>query len=756
MKAHAERERMTRLASSGDVAAYQELLRMHARVGDFQAIVELARLRGVPVPHLVKVPAGTDILGSPPDEEGRWENEQQITATFEAPFWIGSAPVTQAEYKAVVGRNPSHFKKGENAAQRPVECVSWFDAIEYCNKLSELCGLPVAYLGDRHDGFLWRGGPGFRLPTEAEWEYAARAGSDGPRYDILDASLGQWRMADLDEIAWYDGNSAGQTHSVRCKLPNAWGLFDVLGLVWEWCWDEYSGSLVVATPDVPFDSPMAPSGAVSSSSDHGDEPCAEGLATSSSTTSQSGNDERTTGRPPSTNEESALHRSADSPFAGGSSNRASPEAAISSSTLHQADSPSVSEESNADSSTTTPDGTSVSGRAEDDPAPFAPVVSSTLAGSTSVSQDAQASVGGTSTSPSGSPEATADPFGLESREACPGCGTPDRPSPSASRSERHSRVTSSASAATGSACGSSEDELHPLQRSLAPRDWAGVTDHPFSSRLSSVEEPSATTASQSTQGSEPARVQTPSFPDIERRILHSALYETTDRSTTLENGAASELVDAYARVCELLRSRAAEIRPENNARRRRQSAERRRDDLRPFGAAASSEEARGSRRTISSASTDDLPVTHQDPGTPPRDSGSSVASNSRWYQPPSGTQQIQHLLDGSQTGGLTHGQIHMAVPPLSHRQSRSWLSLYLLKRRYEGMRAVRGADCSRPQRISLFHRAGLVREGEARARMESREHLGSATGFVRSYYMPIVTDVSGLRVAAGECHVQCL
>jgi hypothetical protein len=117
-------------------------------------------------------------------------------------FWLGESEVTQAAYQKVVGKNPSYHK----GVDLPVEQVNWNEAVSYCRAI------------------------GGRLPTEAEWEYAARAGSSGARY------------GDVDRIAWTDANSGGNTHSVKHKDPNAWGLYDMLGNVWEWVEDVYPGT----------------------------------------------------------------------------------------------------------------------------------------------------------------------------------------------------------------------------------------------------------------------------------------------------------------------------------------------------------------------------------------------------------------------------------------------------------------------------------------------------------------------------------
>ncbi|WP_084795894.1 formylglycine-generating enzyme family protein [Pseudonocardia asaccharolytica] len=132
-------------------------------------------------------------------------------------------PVTQDEYAEITGEWPG----AAHGTRLPVEGVSWWDAIRYCNVLSERTGRTPAY-HVRGDEIEWdTTADGYRLPTEAEWEYACRAGMTGPRY------------GPLDEVAWHRGNSDERIREVGTKQPNAWGLHDTLGNVWEWCWDLY-------------------------------------------------------------------------------------------------------------------------------------------------------------------------------------------------------------------------------------------------------------------------------------------------------------------------------------------------------------------------------------------------------------------------------------------------------------------------------------------------------------------------------------
>jgi sulfatase modifying factor 1 len=145
------------------------------------------------------------------------------------PYQIGAFPVTQARYALVTGERPSAVC----GDRLPVEGVSWWDAVRFCNALSHRAGLAAAYrLDSDGEGIEWDPfADGYRLPTEAEWEYACRAGTTGPRY------------GPLDEIAWYRGNSQERVHEVGGRQPNAWGLYDMLGNVWDWCWDLYDAEV---------------------------------------------------------------------------------------------------------------------------------------------------------------------------------------------------------------------------------------------------------------------------------------------------------------------------------------------------------------------------------------------------------------------------------------------------------------------------------------------------------------------------------
>lgn len=181
--------------------------------------------------------AGTFIMGSPASEPWRETDETQHMVTVDG-FYLAKYEVSQNDYQTLTGSNPSFFIGGN----RPVETVSWYDAIRYCNALSERDRLTPAYTIDG-ENVLWdREANGYRLPTEAEWEYACRAGTTTP--------FSTGRNITVEQSNWYSsypyiqGEGGGtyrhQTVEVDEFEPNAWGFYNMHGNVSEWCWDYYA------------------------------------------------------------------------------------------------------------------------------------------------------------------------------------------------------------------------------------------------------------------------------------------------------------------------------------------------------------------------------------------------------------------------------------------------------------------------------------------------------------------------------------
>ncbi len=195
---------------------------------------------------LVSIPGGVFLMGSADDEPGRRDHEGPRHEVRIAAFECMRYPVTRRLYRELIGKDPG-WPDGE-ADERPVNQVSWNDAIGFCNRLSQRSGLTPCYRIDAAGQATWEpAANGYRLLTEAEWEYACRAGSR-TRYSFGDDDSA------LGDHAWYAANSGGTPHPVGSRKPNRWGLHDLHGNVWEWCWDRY-GRYSSAAQDDPIGPP---------------------------------------------------------------------------------------------------------------------------------------------------------------------------------------------------------------------------------------------------------------------------------------------------------------------------------------------------------------------------------------------------------------------------------------------------------------------------------------------------------------------
>jgi formylglycine-generating enzyme required for sulfatase activity len=196
------------------------------------------------------IPAGTFLMGSL-EGEGEDHERPRHKVTISRPFYLGIHPVTQRQYARLLGENPSWFAAtgkgkdkvaGMDTSRFPVECVNWYDAVRFCNALSQAEGLKPCYTirGGRVE---MAGSDGFRLPTEAEWEYACRAGTSSP-YGFPGGE------EELPRYAWFAWNSGKRTHAVGEAGANDFGLHDMHGNVWEWTWDDFEFDYYMRSPEI--------------------------------------------------------------------------------------------------------------------------------------------------------------------------------------------------------------------------------------------------------------------------------------------------------------------------------------------------------------------------------------------------------------------------------------------------------------------------------------------------------------------------
>ncbi len=196
-------------------------------------------IRAYPVIETLEIPSGSFNMGS---ERGQMDEKPVRNVTITKPFLISKYEITNQQYYAVTG-NISE----DDLRDFPVDSISWMKAVQFCNEISKLQGLDTCY-EINGNAVIWESGnDGWRLPTEAEWEYACRAGSD---FDISGTG-------NIEEMGWYDANSGFNPHSIGRKMPNDFDIYDMHGNVWEWCWDNYSDNYYSLGEDI---DPKGPSG----------------------------------------------------------------------------------------------------------------------------------------------------------------------------------------------------------------------------------------------------------------------------------------------------------------------------------------------------------------------------------------------------------------------------------------------------------------------------------------------------------------
>ena len=198
--------------------------------------------------EMIELSGGTFQMGSPESDYQAigWEQPQHEVSV--SAFAMARFPVTRWLYRETVGTSPSEWEQDEDDDDLPATYVTWFDAVAFCNRLSQRQGRRPCYRVDGRQVEWDRGADGYRLPTEAEWEYAVRAGT-ATRWFFGDDS------GDLDRFAWFSGNYGYEIHPVGQKESNPWGFHDLIGNVYEWCWDWYGDY----SPE-PVSDPVGPDG----------------------------------------------------------------------------------------------------------------------------------------------------------------------------------------------------------------------------------------------------------------------------------------------------------------------------------------------------------------------------------------------------------------------------------------------------------------------------------------------------------------
>ncbi len=246
------------MSITGEATGLRHVWRVPRSPSDRCLLRVTADTRPIVIGDMALIPAGTFRMGNiTAYPEGSAYETPVHEVTISRAFLMGITEVTQAEYDAVMWSNPSYFK----GLDLPVEGLYWFEAVSFCNELSRRQGLDTCYSGSGTNIVCDFTANGYRLPTEAEWEYACRAGTETDFYTGNETHSGSSPLDPaLDRVGWYSGNSGMSTHPVGEKEPNAFGLYDMHGNVSEWCWDWFGRSYYTSDPVVdPIGPGMAPS-----------------------------------------------------------------------------------------------------------------------------------------------------------------------------------------------------------------------------------------------------------------------------------------------------------------------------------------------------------------------------------------------------------------------------------------------------------------------------------------------------------------